>query len=72
VEVGAGNIEVLVPRSADVRVDVADRMGEVDVLDVGSDGGFSRGTGSSWSGDEDPEIVLTIDGGMGNVEVSRA
>ena len=72
VEVGAGNIEVLVPRSADVRVDVQNGMGEVDVLDVDSDGGFSRGTGSAWSGDDDPEIVLTIEAGMGNVEVDRA
>ena len=72
VEVGVGDVEVLVPRSADVQVDVQNGMGEVDVLDVDSDGGFSRGTGSAWSGDDDPEIVLTIEAGMGNVEVDRA
>ncbi len=71
-DAGVGNVEVLVPRSADVRVEVDGGMGEVDVLDLDPDGGFSRGTGSSWSGDDDPEIALTIDAGMGNVEVRRA
>ena len=61
---GVGDVEVLVPRSADVRVDV---------LDLDSDGGFSRGTGSAaWAGDGEPEIELTIDAGIGDVEVRRA
>ena len=48
-------------------------IGNVDVLDLGSDGGFSPGTGSaSWTGDGNPEIELTIDAGVGDVEVRRA
>jgi phage shock protein PspC (stress-responsive transcriptional regulator) len=70
---GVGDVEVLVPRSADVRVDVSSGVGEVDVLDLDSDGGLSRGTGSAaWTGDGQPEIELTIDAGIGDVEVSRA
>ena len=69
---GMGDIEVLVPDSADVRVEVDGGMGDVDILDLDSDGGLSAGEGSSWSGDGEAEIVLTIDSGMGNVEVSRA
>ncbi|MGY1682897.1 PspC domain-containing protein [Geodermatophilus sp. SYSU D01176] len=70
---GMGDVEVLVPRSADVQVDVSSGVGEVDVLDLDSDGGFSRGTGSAaWTGDGDPEIELTIDAGIGDVEVRRA
>ena len=69
---GMGDIEVLVPDSADVRVEVEGGMGDTDVLDVDSDGGLSVGEGSPWSDDGEAEIVLTIDGGMGNVEVSRA
>lgn len=69
---GVGNVVVTVPRSADVRIDVDGGMGNVDLLGLGSDGGYSRGSGAAWSGDEDPEIVLTIDAGIGNVEVDRA
>ena len=69
---GVGNLEVTVPRSADVRVELDGGIGNVDVLGLGSDGGYSRGSGAAWSGDEDPEIVLTIDAGIGNVEVDRA
>jgi len=73
VDGGVGDVEVVVPRSADVRIDVDGGIGNVDVLGLGSDGGFSPGTGSaSWTGDENPEIELTIDAGVGDVEVRRA
>jgi phage shock protein PspC (stress-responsive transcriptional regulator) len=72
VDGGVGNVEVLVPRSADVRVDLDSGIGTVDVLDLGSDGGYSPGTGAAWSGDDKPEIELTIDAGAGDVEVRRA
>ncbi len=73
VDGGVGNVEVLVPRSADVRIEVDGGIGNVDVLGLGSDGGFSPGTGSaSWTGDDNPEIELTIDAGVGDVEVRRA
>jgi phage shock protein PspC (stress-responsive transcriptional regulator) len=73
VDGGVGNVEVVVPRSADVRIDVDGGIGNVDVLGLGSDGGYSPGTGSaSWTGDGNPEIELTIDAGVGDVEVRRA
>ena len=73
VDGGVGNVEVLVPRSADVRIEVDGGIGNVDVLGLGSDGGFSPGSGSaSWTGDGNPEIELTIDAGVGDVEVRRA
>lgn len=72
VDGGVGNLHVLLPRSADVRVFVQDGMGHVDVLGHGSTDGLYRGSGATWSGDDHPEFVLTIDAGIGNVEVSRA
>jgi phage shock protein PspC (stress-responsive transcriptional regulator) len=73
VDGGVGNLHVVVPSSADVQVSVHDGMGNVDVLGNGSTGGFYAGSGSaSWTGDGQPEFVLTIDAGIGNVEVDRA
>jgi phage shock protein PspC (stress-responsive transcriptional regulator) len=69
---GLGDVDVLVPRSADVRVDVHSGLGEVHVLDLDSDGGLSLGSGATWSGDGKPDIVLTINAGLGDVEVDRA
>jgi phage shock protein PspC (stress-responsive transcriptional regulator) len=69
---GLGDVDVLVPRSADVRVDVHSGLGEVEVLDLDSDGGLSLGSGATWSGDGKPDIVLTINAGLGDVEVDRA
>ncbi|RBY76379.1 hypothetical protein DQ238_17895 [Geodermatophilus sp. TF02-6] len=72
VDGGVGNVEVRVPDSADVRVAVDSGVGNVDVLGGDSDGGFSPGAGTAaWTGDGNPEIVLTIDAGIGDVEVSR-
>jgi phage shock protein PspC (stress-responsive transcriptional regulator) len=72
-DAGVGDVEILVPRSADVRVEVDSGIGDVDVLGGGSDSGYFRGQGSApWAGDDDPEIVLTINAGIGDVEVSRA
>ena len=73
-DAGIGNVEVVVPRDADVQVEVDAGFGDVAVLqDEGMDAGVypGRGTGS-WVDDGDPEIVLTIDAGVGDVEVSRA
>jgi hypothetical protein len=68
-----GNLHVVVPDSADVQVTVHDGLGNVDVLGNGSSDGFYPGSGSaSWTGDGNPEFVITIDAGIGNVEVDRA
>jgi phage shock protein PspC (stress-responsive transcriptional regulator) len=72
VDGGVGNLHVLLPDSADVRIDVQDGLGHVDVLGHGSTDGYYQGSGAAWSGDDHPEFVLTIDAGIGNVEVSRA
>jgi hypothetical protein len=72
VDAGVGHVEVIVPRSADVEVTVDSGIGDVRVLDGEQrDGDLFPGFGSgSWI-DGEPEIALTIDAGMGEVEVSR-
>ncbi|MGY1661343.1 PspC domain-containing protein [Geodermatophilus sp. SYSU D00705] len=73
VDAGVGDVDVLIPRSADVRVQVSSGIGDVDVFGDGVVDGYHAGTGSSpWTGDGDPEIVLTINAGIGDVEVDRA
>jgi phage shock protein PspC (stress-responsive transcriptional regulator) len=73
VDGGVGNLHVLVPSSADVQITVDDGMGNVDVLGHGSTDGFYAGTGSApWTGDGQPEFVIAINAGIGNVEVDRA
>jgi phage shock protein PspC (stress-responsive transcriptional regulator) len=70
---GVGNLHVVLPDSADVQVTVDAGLGHVDVLGNGSTNGYYAGTGSAaWSNDGNPEFVLTIDAGIGNVEVDRA
>ena len=72
VNAGLGDVEIVVPRSADVQVTVQNGVGEADVLGLGSDGGLSPGTGSQpWTGDGVAEIVLTVESGVGDVTVSR-
>ncbi|MBB3678134.1 PspC domain-containing protein [Modestobacter versicolor] len=71
VDHGLGDVEVLVPFSADVRISVDSGIGEVEVFGDSSESGFYPGTGSPWSGDDEAEFEITIDNGLGNVEVSR-
>ncbi len=69
---GLGDVQVVVPRSADVRVTVATGLGDADVFGRSSDGGTFAGTGSApWTGDRTLEIELTIESGIGDVTVSR-
>ena len=72
-DAGIGDLEVVVPRDADVEVEVDPGIGNVDVLDdEGLRDGVYPGEGAgSWVDDGDPELVLTIDAGVRNVEVSR-
>jgi phage shock protein PspC (stress-responsive transcriptional regulator) len=70
---GVGDLHVLLPQSADVRVQVDQGLGNIDVLGHGATDSYYRGTGpEAWAGDDHPEFVLTIDAGIGNVEVDRA
>jgi phage shock protein PspC (stress-responsive transcriptional regulator) len=73
-DAGVGDVEILVPRSADIRVEANSGIGTIDVFGSrSSDGGSYPGTGAAnWTGDDDPEIVLEIDAGIGDVEVDRA
>ena len=74
IDAGVGDVDIIVPRDADVRVAIDSGIGSVELFDEeGRSDGFFEGTGSgSWVGDDDPEIVLTVNAGIGDVEVSRA
>jgi phage shock protein PspC (stress-responsive transcriptional regulator) len=73
IEHGVGDLEVLAPESADVQVWIDHGLGDVTVFgDRGAADGVFSGTGpASWTGDDRPEIILTVNSGMGDVEVSR-
>lgn len=72
VDSGVGDVQVVVPRSADVRVSVSNGLGDAELFGQDSNGGTYAGTGSApWTGDGNPEIVLTIEAGIGDVTVSR-
>jgi phage shock protein PspC (stress-responsive transcriptional regulator) len=68
-----GDLRIVVPRDADVRLSVDNGMGSVDLLGQGSlDGGFFPGFGSgSWVDDDTPEFDIVVHNSMGDVEVSR-
>jgi phage shock protein PspC (stress-responsive transcriptional regulator) len=67
IEQDLGNLEVEVPEDADVRVVLDQDGGNTEIFGQSGDGYFR-----AEDGDRDPELVLTIDHGVGNVEVSRA
>jgi phage shock protein PspC (stress-responsive transcriptional regulator) len=74
IDAGVGDVDIIVPRDADVRVNIDSGIGSVEVFDQkGRSDGLFEGSGpGSWVGDDDPEIVLTVNAGIGDVEVSRA
>ena len=67
-------MEIIVPRSADVRVSADSGIGRIDLFAQDDrSSGFFPGIGTGpWTDDGDPEIELTIHAGVGDVEVSRA
>jgi hypothetical protein len=73
IEHGLGDLRVIIPRSADVQLVVEQGIGNLDVFDRGAAAdGFFPGTGSRpWTDDGTAEFVLTINSGLGDVEVSR-
>jgi len=69
---GVGDLDVIVPRSADVQLEGHQGLGDMEVFDRGSEtDGFFAGEGRSWSDDGRAEFVITINSGVGDVEVSR-
>jgi hypothetical protein len=74
VDAGVGDVRVVVPEDADVRVSIDSGIGSVDVFDEpGRADGYFAGDGpGDWVGDGEAEIVLTVNAGIGDVEVSRA
>jgi phage shock protein PspC (stress-responsive transcriptional regulator) len=71
IEHGIGDVDVLVPRSADVRVTSDTGIGETDLFGDSSDSGTFPGFGAPWSGDDELEFQIAIESGAGDVEVSR-
>jgi phage shock protein PspC (stress-responsive transcriptional regulator) len=73
IDAGLGDLTIDVPADADVRVDVESGIGSVRLF--GQDGradGYFAGSGTgSWVGDGNPEIVLSVNAGIGDVEVDR-
>jgi phage shock protein PspC (stress-responsive transcriptional regulator) len=72
IDSGIGDVEVLVPVSADVDVTVDPGISDADVFGGSADSGFFPGSGTAtWSGDSSPEFRITVHSGAGNVVVSR-
>jgi phage shock protein PspC (stress-responsive transcriptional regulator) len=72
IDQGLGDVDVLVPFSADVQVSVDAGIGDAHVFDGAADSGFFPGSGTAaWSGDSRPEFRITVDSGVGTVQVSR-
>ncbi|OMQ15178.1 hypothetical protein A7K94_0211330, partial [Modestobacter sp. VKM Ac-2676] len=72
IDSGLGDITVIVPWSADVRLEVVQGIGETDLFGDSVESGFFPGRGTAdWSGDSDPEFEISINSGLGDVEVSR-
>lgn len=74
VDHGVGDLRILLPRDADVRLEGADvGLGSIDVFGEGSlNAGWFAGSGpGDWVDDDQPEIELTVHAGLGDVEVSR-
>jgi phage shock protein PspC (stress-responsive transcriptional regulator) len=69
---GVGDVDIVLPRDADVRLVVDSGLGDVDVHMDESDDDFYPGEGTgAWVDDGTAEIRLTVDAGVGDVEVSR-
>ena len=73
VDHGLGDLRIVVPRNADVRLSVDSGLGSVDLLGQGTlDSGYFPGSGAgSWVDDGTPEFDIAVHNGVGDVEVSR-
>jgi phage shock protein PspC (stress-responsive transcriptional regulator) len=71
---GVGDISVIVPRDADVRISAMTGVGELSFGDetIGEDATSYPGTGTGdWVDDGRDEFRITVHNGVGDVEVSR-
>jgi phage shock protein PspC (stress-responsive transcriptional regulator) len=72
IEHGAGDVRVIVPSEADVRLTVDSGLGSVDAFGEGDADGFFPGVGTGPTVDDGvPDVHLVIHNGLGDVEVSR-
>jgi phage shock protein PspC (stress-responsive transcriptional regulator) len=74
IEHGVGDITVLVPRDADVRISAMTGVGDLSFQDesIGEDATSFPGTGTGdWVDDGRDEFRITVHNGVGDVEVSR-
>jgi phage shock protein PspC (stress-responsive transcriptional regulator) len=72
IDSGIGDVQVIVPRSADVEVTAESGLGDVQVFGDSVVGGFFAGSGSApWTGDGQAEFRITVNSGTGDVAVSR-
>jgi phage shock protein PspC (stress-responsive transcriptional regulator) len=73
VEHGFGDLTIRMPEDADVQLDIDQGVGSVDAFDEGSvyDGYFPGDGSGSWVDDGEPEFDVTINSGVGDVELSR-
>ena len=70
---GLGDVDIVLPRDADVEVTVDSGLGDVSIFgrDGLTEGTFEGRGAGSWVGDDEPEFVLHVDSGVGDVEVDR-
>jgi phage shock protein PspC (stress-responsive transcriptional regulator) len=70
---GVGDLDLVLPREADVQLALDTGVGDTQVFGEGSsDGGYFPGRGAGPGVDDgEAEFVLTVDHGVGDTEVSR-
>ena len=68
---GVGDLELIVPRSADVMLTIETGLGDVRAFGSSDDGFFPGAGTQSWTDDGRPEFEIMIHNGLGDVEVSR-
>ena len=68
---GVGDLELIVPPSADVQLTIEAGLGDVRVFGSSDDGFFPGSGTASWTDDGRAEFEIMIHNGLGDVEVSR-
>jgi phage shock protein PspC (stress-responsive transcriptional regulator) len=72
IDAGIGDVDIVLPRDADVQVSVDSGIGDVDVFGEDNSTGYFAGSGTRpWSDDGEPDVEITVHAGVGDVELSR-